>query len=75
MSDIKRSSSNEWLDRTLYTRLDDKREDVIILIMQRLHLEDMAGHDAPLLIHGKLFSKKEIFSRQSAPAACEEKRK
>ena len=35
---------NEWFDRTLYSRLDDKRQGVIILIMQRLHLEDLAGH-------------------------------
>jgi len=43
-SESKRSSVNEWFDRTLYSRLDDKREGVIILIMQRLHLEDLAGH-------------------------------
>jgi predicted phage terminase large subunit-like protein len=43
-SESKRTSVNEWFDRTLYSRLDDKREGVIILIMQRLHLEDLAGH-------------------------------
>jgi hypothetical protein len=43
-SESKRSSVNEWFDRTLYSRLDDKRQGVIILIMQRLHLEDLAGH-------------------------------
>ncbi len=35
---------NDWFDRTLYSRLDNKREDVIILIMQRLHVEDLAGY-------------------------------
>jgi len=44
MSDSKRSSVNEWFDRTLYSRLDDQRDDVIILIMQRLHLDDLAGY-------------------------------
>jgi predicted phage terminase large subunit-like protein len=44
MSDNRRSSINEWYERTLYSRLDDKRNDVIILIMQRLHIEDLAGH-------------------------------
>ena len=44
LSETKRSAVNEWFDGTLYSRLDDKREDVIILIMQRLHLEDLAGH-------------------------------
>lgn len=41
MSDAKRSAVNEWFDRTLYSRLDDKREDVIIVIMQRLHVDDL----------------------------------
>jgi predicted phage terminase large subunit-like protein len=44
MSTATRSAVNEWFDRTLYSRLDDKRRDVIILIMQRLHLEDLAGY-------------------------------
>lgn len=43
-SEAKRSSVNEWYDGTLYSRLDNKREDVIILIIQRLQLEDLAGH-------------------------------
>lgn len=44
MSNVKRKSVRDWFDRTLYTRLDDKSNDVIILIMQRLHIEDLAGH-------------------------------
>jgi predicted phage terminase large subunit-like protein len=44
ISDVKRSAVNEWFDRTLYSRLDSKRDDVIILIMQRLHIEDLAGY-------------------------------
>jgi predicted phage terminase large subunit-like protein len=44
MSEAKRSAVKEWFDRTLYSRLDSKRDDVIILIMQRLHLEDLAGY-------------------------------
>jgi predicted phage terminase large subunit-like protein len=44
MSTATRSAVNEWFDRTLYSRLDDKRRDVIILVMQRLHLEDLAGY-------------------------------
>src|SRR5712692_3996043 len=43
-SETKRSAVNQWFDGTLYSRLDDKRTGVIILIMQRLHLEDLAGH-------------------------------
>jgi len=44
LSDAKRSSVNEWFDRTLYSRLDDKRNDVIIVIMQRLHIDDLFGY-------------------------------
>ncbi len=44
LSEVKRSAVNEWFDRTLYSRLDDKRSGVIIVIMQRLHVEDLAGH-------------------------------
>lgn len=44
MSDARRDAVNEWYDRTLYSRLDSKRDDVILLIMQRLHVEDLAGY-------------------------------
>lgn len=44
ISEATRSGVNEWFDHTLYSRLDDKRQDVIILIMQRLHVEDLVGY-------------------------------
>jgi predicted phage terminase large subunit-like protein len=44
MSESRRNAANEWFDRTLYSRLNDKRQGVIILIMQRLHVEDLAGY-------------------------------
>lgn len=44
LSETKRSAVNDWYDGTLYSRLDDKRDGVIILIMQRQHLDDLAGH-------------------------------
>ena len=47
MSEAKRSAANNWFDSTLYSRLDSKRDDVIILIMQRLHVEDLAGYVMP----------------------------
>jgi hypothetical protein len=31
LSEAKRSAVNEWFDRTLYSRLDDKRNDTIVL--------------------------------------------
>lgn len=44
LSDTKRGAVNEWYNNTLYSRLDDKRDGVIILIMQRLHAEDLVGY-------------------------------
>ena len=44
MSEAKRSAANNWFDNTLYSRMDSQRNDVIILVMQRLHVEDLAGH-------------------------------
>jgi hypothetical protein len=44
MSDTRRASTSEWFDNTVYSRLDDKQTDVITLIMQRLHLDDLVGH-------------------------------
>lgn len=44
MSDAARQSANDWYNNTLYTRLNSKRDGAIILIMQRLHLDDMVGH-------------------------------
>src|SRR5260370_4181326 len=47
MSETKRSTVSIWFDSTLYSRLDNKRDDVIILIMQRLHVDDLAGYVMP----------------------------
>lgn len=44
LSDAQRLSANTWYDNSLYSRLNDKREGAIVLIMQRLHLDDMVGH-------------------------------
>ena len=43
-SETTRKKVNQWYDQTLQTRLDNKKDDAIILIMQRLHVEDLAGH-------------------------------
>jgi predicted phage terminase large subunit-like protein len=39
-----RNSVCEWYDRTLCTRSDNKTSDTIIMIMQRLHMDDPVGH-------------------------------
>jgi hypothetical protein len=44
MSESLRRSVNAWFDNTLFSRLNDKRNGCIILIMQRLHEDDLVGH-------------------------------
>jgi len=44
LSDAKRRSTNEWFDNTLYTRLNSKRKGCIVLISQRVHMDDLVGH-------------------------------
>jgi hypothetical protein len=44
VSETQRNAANEWYDQTLYSRLNDKRTGCIILIMQRLHEDDLVGH-------------------------------
>jgi hypothetical protein len=34
----------EWYRSTLLTRLDDKRSDRIVVLMQRVHQDDLVGH-------------------------------
>lgn len=42
-SEVQRARAIQWYRETLVTRLDDKRNDCIILVMQRLHVDDLAG--------------------------------
>ena len=44
LSDKLRESTNEWYKSTLLSRLDDKKRSVLILVMQRLHVNDPAGY-------------------------------
>lgn len=43
-SDVKRKATNDWFDNTFVTRLNDKKKSAIIVIMQRLHADDLTGH-------------------------------
>lgn len=42
-SETARRTVNEWYGSTLLSRLDDKETGAIILVMQRLHEDDLAG--------------------------------
>jgi predicted phage terminase large subunit-like protein len=44
LSGTQRTAVNDWFDHTLYSRLNDKRTGCIIIIMQRLHEDDLVGH-------------------------------
>lgn len=44
VSETRRKGVNEWFDQSLYSRLNDKQKSSIILIMQRLHEDDLVGH-------------------------------
>ncbi len=44
LSDARRTTCNNWYDTVLLSRLNDKKAGCIILIMQRLHENDLVGH-------------------------------
>jgi len=68
LSETIRAKGIDWFSNTLLSRLDDKDNGAIIIVMQRLHEDDLAGHllaqptssDAPGWHHFNL------------PAICEE---
>jgi predicted phage terminase large subunit-like protein len=43
MSETKRSGANQWFANTLLSRLDDKRTGAIVIVMQRVHMDDLTG--------------------------------
>ena len=43
MSETKRSAANQWFANTLLSRLDDKRTGAIVIVMQRVHMDDLTG--------------------------------
>lgn len=44
LSETRRVGVNDWYDHTLVSRLNDKTNGAIIIIMQRLHQDDLVGH-------------------------------
>jgi hypothetical protein len=43
LSDTGRKAVNEWFDNTLLSRLNNKEKGIIIIVMQRLHQDDLVG--------------------------------
>jgi predicted phage terminase large subunit-like protein len=44
LSESRRRSVNEWYDNTLRSRLNSQEEGAIIIVMQRLHADDLVAH-------------------------------
>jgi hypothetical protein len=44
LSDSQRQGANDWFSHTLYSRLNNKRHGAIVIVMQRLHEDDLVGH-------------------------------
>lgn len=44
LSDVMRKHVNNWFDGTIYSRLNDKQTGAIVIVMQRLHMDDLVGH-------------------------------
>jgi predicted phage terminase large subunit-like protein len=42
-SESRRNSLNQWFSNTLISRLDNKRTGAIIVVMQRVHMNDLCG--------------------------------
>jgi predicted phage terminase large subunit-like protein len=44
LSETRRTTVNQWYDNSLLSRLNSKGTGVIIIVMQRLHQDDLVGH-------------------------------
>lgn len=44
LSEPSRNATHSWFENTLLNRLNDKAQGAIIIVMQRLHPEDIVGH-------------------------------
>ncbi len=61
VSKTQRETVLQWYDHTLYARLDSKAHDCIILVMQRLHVNDLVAH----------ILEKEVWEHLDLPAIAE----
>jgi predicted phage terminase large subunit-like protein len=44
LSDVKREAVNQWYSNTLLSRLDNKETGIILVVMQRMHQDDLSGY-------------------------------
>jgi predicted phage terminase large subunit-like protein len=43
-SQLQRQHAIDWFDQTFSTRLNNKKKGAIVVVMQRLHVDDLTGH-------------------------------
>ncbi len=43
-SDVQRQAALDWFDQTFMSRLNDKKNGAVVVVMQRLHVNDLTGH-------------------------------
>jgi predicted phage terminase large subunit-like protein len=44
LSDVERKKANDWFSHSLVSRLNNKSSGAIVIVMQRLHEDDLVGH-------------------------------
>ena len=44
LSEVKREAVNQWYSNTLLSRLDNKETGIILVVMQRVHQDDLSGY-------------------------------
>jgi predicted phage terminase large subunit-like protein len=44
LSETLRTACNDWYNNTLLSRLNNKKEGIIVIVMQRIHQDDLVGH-------------------------------
>lgn len=52
MSKAERDRVNAWFSGTVVSRLNSQRDGVIVIVMQRLHVDDLVGHLTDVEGHG-----------------------
>lgn len=62
MSETRRTAANQWFTNTLLSRLDKKRTGAIVIVMQRVHMDDLTGF---------VLSKSDEWEVLSLPAVAE----
>lgn len=68
-SEAERNNANQWFDTAFMSRLDDKVNGAAIVVMQRLHEEDLTGH---LIQKNEELAERDKWTLAVMPAVFEE---